>query len=90
MCSERERKTILIEHLAIFEEKSEIHLTGTASNPWIRIEPDFHLESAVLNVSAIQTSTSQFKLQLQSSDFNLKVQTSTSNFNRKLQLQAST
>ena len=30
-----------------------IHLTGAATNPGIRFEPDFDLESAVFNVSAI-------------------------------------
>ena len=30
-----------------------IDLTGVATNPWVRFEPDFDLESAVFNVSAI-------------------------------------
>ena len=28
-------------------------MTGAATNPWIRFEPDFDQESAVFNVSAI-------------------------------------
>ena len=34
-------------------QKDEIHLTGAATNPWIRFEPDVDLESAVFIVSAI-------------------------------------
>ena len=28
----------------------EIHLTGAATNPWIRLEPDFDLELGAFNV----------------------------------------
>ena len=36
------------------KKMKKIHLTGAATNPWIKFEPDFDSDSDVFNVSAIQ------------------------------------